>query len=165
MLENIIKVLDSINEWIGRKASWFSLFLVILICADVLMRYLFDFTKIWVIELEIYLFAFLFLFGSGYAFKHEQHVRVDVFYSKLSVKKKAIIDLIGGILFLAPWCIIIIWVGSNYAYFSFLMNEKSPQPGGLPALYILKFGIALGFIFLLLQAISSICKSIIILKN
>lgn len=163
-MQSIIDKIDSMNEWVGKTVSWLTLLLVLLICADVVMRYFFDFTKVWVIELEIYFFAIIFLLGSGYAFKHDKHVRVDVFYSKLSNKKKAFIDLMGTIMFLLPWACIIIWVGYNYSYFSFMMNESSAQPGGIPALYILKFMIVIGFVFLLLQAISTILKSILILK-
>lgn len=163
-MESFINKIDKINDWVGRTVSWLTLFLVLLICADVIMRYLFDFTKVWVIELEIYFFAIIFLLGSGYAFQHDKHVRVDVFYAKLSKKKKAFIDLMGGLLFLLPWTCIIIWVGYNYSYFSLMMNESSAQPGGIPALYILKFMIVVGFFFLLLQAISSILKSVLILK-
>lgn len=164
-MERVINIMDTISERVGKTVSWLTLFLVLLICADVIMRYLFDFTKVWIIELEIYFFAIIFLLGSGYAFKHDKHVRVDVFYSKLTKKKQAFINLIGGIFFLLPWTCIIIWVGYNYSYFSFMMNESSAQPGGLPALFVLKFMIVLGFVFLLCQAISSILKSILILKS
>lgn len=164
-MNRIIHQIEAINEWVGKTVSWLTLFLVLLICVDVVMRYLFDFTKVWIIELEIYFFAIIFLLGSGYAFKHDKHVRVDVFYTKLSPKKKAVVDLLGGLFFLLPWTCIIVWVGYNYSYFSFMMNEGSAQPGGIPALYILKFMIVIGFVFLLLQAISSILKSIQILQS
>lgn len=129
------------------------------------MRYVFDFTLIWVIELEIYFFAFLFLIGSAYAFKHDKHVRVDVFYQKKSEKGKAWINLLGGLFFLLPWCAIVLWVSYNYAWFSLQMNEGSAQPGGLPALYILKFSISIAFALLLLQCIASILKSLIIIRK
>ena len=129
------------------------------------MRYFFDFTLIWVIELEIYFFALLFLLASGYALKHDKHVRVDVFYSKMNKKQKALVDLSGTLLFLIPWCIIIIWVSYNYAYMSFLIGEKSPQPGGLPALYLLKFSIVLAFVLLLIQGLSVMVKSVITLRS
>lgn len=159
------QVLDAINERIGQAISWFTAFLVVLICIDVLMRYLFNFSLIWVGELEIYFFALCFLLGSGYAFKHDKHVRVDLFYSKFSEKGKARVNLIGGLLFLLPWTLIVIIVASRYAYFSFIIGESSPQVGGLPALYILKFSIVVGFILMFLQGISSVSKSLLILLN
>lgn len=159
-MKQAISILDRINQWAGLAVGWFSTALVILICVDVGMRYLFDFTLIWIIELEIYLFAFLFLLSAGYALQKDKHVRVDVFYTRLSDKKKAWIDLIGAVFFLLPWCAVIIWVSYNYAFMSYLIRESSAQPGGLPALYLLKFSIALGFILLFLQGLNSILKSI-----
>lgn len=124
------------------------------------MRYLFDYTVIWVIELEIYLFALIFLGGAAYTFQQDEHVRVDVFYDILSPKKKAMVNLIGGLFFLLPWTWVIMNVGFHYLRMSFEVNESSAQAGGLPMLYILKSFIALGFFFLFLQAIASILKSI-----
>jgi TRAP-type mannitol/chloroaromatic compound transport system permease small subunit len=164
-LERLAIWLEAINEWCGRLVSWLSVLLVALICVDVLMRYFFDFTLIWIIELEIYFFALLFLLASGYALKHDKHVRVDVFYSKMSKKQKATVDFIGTLLFLIPWCVVIIWVSYKYAYMSFLIGEKSPQPGGLPALYLLKFSIVAAFALLLVQGISVMVRSVITWKG
>lgn len=164
-MKKAIDFLETINEKAGNLVSWVAVLMVIVISLDVIIRYLFQFTFIWMIETEIYFFGIMFLLGSGYTFKYGKHVRVDVFYAKLSEKGRAWIDLIGGVLFLIPWSYIIISSSWRYAYSSFLMGESSAQPGGLPALYILKFCITLGFIFLLLQGVSSILKSIQIIFN
>jgi len=162
-MQKAINIINNITERVGNVASWFAVLMVIIISLDVIIRYLFKFTFIWIIELEIYLFGFMFLLGSGYALKHEKHVRVDVFYSKLTDKKKAIVNILGGVLYLVPWCYITVSAAWKYTYSSFLMGESSPQPGGLPALYILKFAIALGFFLLLLQGIAHILTAITIL--
>lgn len=85
-----------------------------------------------------------------------------MFY-KLSEKGKAWIDLLGGSFLLIPWCYVVIVSSWYYALSSFLIGEDFPQPGGLPAVYILKFCITLGFSVLLLQGISHILKSLQIL--
>ena len=120
---------------------------------------------IWLVELEIYFFALIFLLGAGYVFQHDKHVRVDVFYSEGKPKTKAWVNLIGGILFLLPWCVVVLQVAYRYAQNSFLINESSSQPGGLPALYLLKSAIFIGFTFLLLQAIASVIRSLIIILD
>lgn len=165
-MEKTIKFLNNLTEKIGNLVSWLSVLMVIIISLDVIIRYLFKFTFIWITELEIYLFGFLFLLGAGYTLKHDQHVRVDVFYTKLSEKGRAWVDLLGGLLYLIPWCYVTITSSWRYAYSSFAMGESSPQPGGLPALYILKFAITIGFVLLLIQGVSTILNSInIILKK
>ena len=161
----IIAGIEKIVAVLGRWSSWFNIFLVLLICADVCMRYLFRFSVIWVIELETYFFAIIFLLGSAYAFQEEQHVRVDIFYTKHSEKRKALINILGGLLFLIPWCIVIIIVGSKYGWMSFKIRESSSQPGGLPAIYLLKSLITIGFVLLFLQGIASILKSILQFSN
>jgi len=164
-MRSLISSIDSISERVGKLFAWSSTLLVLLISLDVAMRYLFDFTLIWIIELEIYFFALLFIMGSAYAFKHDKHVRVDVFYSQFSVKKKAWTNLIGGLLFLLPWTIAVVLITGRYALYSFKIREASPQPGGLAALYILKFFVVIGFFLLFLQALSSIFKSYLIIVN
>ena len=98
-MESWIRQLELINERAGRFFSWSTGLLVLLICVDVIMRYAFNFTLIWILEMESYLFAVCFLMASGYAFKHDRHVRVDVFYCNYSTKGKAWTNFLGGIFF------------------------------------------------------------------
>ena len=158
-MKKLIDMIDNLSEKIGTIVSWVSVFLVLVISLDVVIRYVFKFTYIWINELETHLFALMFLLASGYALKRENHVRIDVLYAGFSEKTKAWINLIGGVLLLFPWCYIIILYSWEYAYNSFLIREGSSQPGGIPALYVLKFSIPLGFMFLLLQGLSSVLNS------
>ncbi|WP_438711471.1 TRAP transporter small permease subunit [Aquimarina muelleri] len=161
----VINFLDWIGKKTGSLVSWISVGLAIVIGLDVIIRYIFQFTNVWMVEIEVYLFGMLFLLASGYTFKYEKHVRVDVFYSKLSKKGKAWVDVLGGVCLLIPWCYVVIVSSWYYGLSSFLIGETSAQPGGLPALYVLKFCITLGFVFLLLQGVSHILKSIQIIVN
>ena len=159
-MQKVIDILDWIGEKTGKIVRWTAVVLALVIGIDVIIRYLFKFTYVWMIEIEIYLFGMLFLLASGYTFKYDNHVRVDVFYGKLSEKRRAWIDLLGGVGLLIPWCYVVIVSSWYYALSSFIIGENSPQPGGLPALYILKFCFTLGFSLLLLQGVSHILKSI-----
>lgn len=159
-MNQIIRILEGICAALGKAVGYLTALLVLLIGVDVLTRYFFNFTYIWVIELEVYFFAFIFLIGGGYAFQKDTHVRVDVFYSKMSLRGQAWVNLIGGILFLLPWCVVVLYISFGYAMASYQIGERSPQPGGLPALYLLKFSIVLAFALMILQALASILKSI-----
>ncbi|MBQ4820453.1 TRAP transporter small permease subunit [Aquimarina sp. MMG016] len=164
-MQKIISTLDWIGEKVGALVSWVAALLAVVIGLDVIIRYVFQFTYVWMIEIEIYLFGMMFLLASGYTFKYENHVRVDIFYTKLSKKGKAWVNLLGGTCLLIPWCYVVIVSSWYYALSSFMIGESSPQPGGLPALYILKFCITIGFTLLLLQGISHILKSVQIIFN
>ena len=164
-LQRYIITIGRINEWVGQKVAWLTAALVVLVCGDVIIRYIFKDTAAWIMELEWHLFALVFILGAAYTFKHDKHVRVDLFYDKFSEKDRALVNLIGGIVLLIPWCIMIIIFSWRFAWGSFLMNETSPNPGGLPALYLIKFSITLGMFLLLLQAIASVAEAILVLRK
>ncbi|MDA9332727.1 TRAP transporter small permease subunit [Saprospiraceae bacterium] len=157
---SIITIIESIIRWIGEKSSYINVLLVMIICIDVFMRYILNTTQTWVIELEWHLFALIFLLGASYTLQGDQHVRVDLFYADRSNKSKAWINLAGTLLFLVPWCLILINSSFNYATNSWMMNEGSPNPGGLPARYIIKYCMTFGFVLLLLQGIAVIYRSV-----
>ena len=146
------------NGW-EKKVAWIGAILVVLICFDVFSRYVFNVSKIWIIELEWHLFGILFLLSAAYTWKHDRHVRVDLFYEKYSEQKKAWINFIGTLIFVVPWCVLVIHCSLDYAINSLSFRESSPNPNGLPARYIIKFAISLSFILLLLQAFSVLIKS------
>ncbi|RMG23017.1 MAG: TRAP transporter small permease subunit [Bacteroidetes bacterium] len=158
-LRDITRYIDKLIEYLGKGTSWLAGLLVVLVCYNVMMRYVFNSSKIYLTELEWHIFAAMFLLGAAYALQHEKHVRVDVFYSRFSPKTKAWVNLLGTLLFLIPFCLMVIVTSFRFARNSFLMREGSPDPAGLPALYVIKFTITLGFFFLLLQAISLLLKS------
>ena len=153
-------MIESIIRSVGKAAGWLTLLLVILICVDVFMRYVFSNSQEWMLELEWHLFALVFLLGGAYALQADQHVRVDVWYTHRSEKTKAWINLLGTVFLLIPWCLIVIYTSYSYAENSFLINERSADPGGLPFRYIIKFSISVGFVLLLLQALVLIVKNV-----
>ena len=164
-LKFIIRFANNVNEWVGKTASWLTLFLVLLVCIDVGRRYILNSASVWGMELEWHLFAAIFLLGAGYAFKHDRHVRVDLFYSNFSDRDKAWTNLVGGIVFLIPWCILIVMVSYSYAFVSFVDMEESPDPDGLPFRFIIKFTVTVGVGLLLLQGIANVAESLLVLMN
>lgn len=164
ILEKISNFLSEINERVGQAAAWITGILMLLICFNVTTRYLFNSSDAWRTELEWHLFALIFLLGAGYALKHDKHVRVDLFYAKFSEKQKAIVNFIGTLVFLLPWCAVIIYASYKYAHSSWMMNEGSPD-NGLPARYLIKFAITTGFVLLFLQAISLLMSSLSTIIN
>ena len=164
-LTAVAKWIDTLNEWVGRGVAWITLGLVLVVFADVVMRYLFNTSFVFTQELEWHLFAFIFLIGGGYTLLHDGHVRVDIIYQRLGFKGKAWVNLIGVILFLIPGCAMIITTSFKFAYTSFSIMEGSPDPGGIPFRFVLKGCITVGFILLLLQGISLGLHSLLQILN
>ena len=159
----IVKVIDNLIEKIGDFTQWFASILVFLVCMDVILRYTIGFSSAFFAELEWHIFSFFFLIGAAYTLKDDKHVRVDVFYARFSEKSKALVNLFGTLFFLIPFCVIIIKGSIPYTEFAFRLSEGSPDPGGLPARFIVKSFIVIGFSLLFLQAISLVLKSIFVL--
>ncbi|MFP4097117.1 MAG: TRAP transporter small permease subunit [Cyclobacteriaceae bacterium] len=160
-LESVSNFIDGMNEIIGKGVSWLTTALVLLICYDVAARYLFNTSSSGIVELEWHIFSFIFLLGAAYTLKHDKHVRVDVFYQNFSPKAQAWVNLVGTILFLVPFCYITIITSLKFTGNAYAINEGSPDPGGLPARFIVKGAIPLGFLLLLLQAFSLAFRSIL----
>ncbi|MEQ8905356.1 TRAP transporter small permease subunit [Ekhidna sp.] len=153
-------VIDKLNNVIGKGVSWLTLVLVLIIVIDVILRYSLSITSAASFEMEWHLFAAIFLLGAGYTLKEDKHVRVDVFYHRFTERSKAWVNLIGTIFLLFPFCAIGFWESLSFVFSSFQLGETSPQPGGLPARWIIKSTIPLGLILLGLQGTSLIMQSI-----
>ena len=164
-LKYLINLIESFSEWSGRIIAWLVLAMVLVIGYDVVMRYVFLSGSVGLQELEWHLFALLFLLGAAYTFKHDSHVRVDIFYKSrwTNGRKRAWIDLLGGLFFLTPFCLLIIISSIPFITNSFAMAEGSPDPGGLPWRYLLKSAIPLGFSLLLLQGIAHMMRCFVVL--
>ncbi len=164
ILLNISSKIDKFTERTGQCISWLVIFLVLLVGYDVFMRYLFQSGSIGIQELEWHLFSIIFLIGAAYTLKHDEHVRLDIFYHSkfLNDRHRAWIDAFGALFILLPFCLLIIistWPSISQAYHS---NEMSPDPGGLPARWLIKSMIPLGFVLLLLQGIAESIKKLLI---
>ncbi|MGA8262937.1 MAG: TRAP transporter small permease subunit, partial [Ignavibacteriaceae bacterium] len=112
-----------------------------------------------------HLFAIIFLLAAAYTFRIDDHVRVDVVYTRFSDKTKAWVNFLGVIFFLIPLCVIVIYTSNHFVINSFRMGETSPDAGGLPARYILKAVIPLSFFLILLQGIAIAFKSFLEIKE
>lgn len=156
----VYRSIDALNEWVGRAVSWVTFLLVLVVFADVVMRYLFKTSFVFTQELEWQLFSFIFLVGAGYTLLHDGHVRVDIVYQQLSPKGRAWVNLIGVIFFLIPGCILVINTSGWFAYNAWVVGEGSPDPGGIPYRFIIKSAIPVGFVLLLLQGVSMGIKSV-----
>ncbi len=162
-LLKISHAIDFINEWIGRLTYWLVLLMVAVGAWNVLGRYIgriigTNLTSNALIEIQWYLFDVVFLLGAAYALKYNEHVRVDIFYKGWSLRRKALANFLGNIIFLIPFSSLIIYYSWGTVVNSWKILEMSPDPGGLPR-YPIKSAIIIAFILLILQGISEAIKN------
>lgn len=160
-LERLACAIDAFNEWSGRLVAWLVLAMVLIICWDVAMRYLFQSGSIMLQELQWHLFSLVFLLGAAYTLRHDGHVRVDVFLRsrRIGPRGRAAVDLFGTALFLVPFCVLVIHGSLPFVENSYRFGEGSPDPGGLSHRFLLKAAIPLGFALLLLQGLALMIRS------
>jgi len=158
-MQQIINYIESFIEWTGRTISWLTLGMVLLTFLVVLLRYVFNTGWIALQESINYMHALVFLIGAAYTLKHNEHVRVDIVYSKLSARGKAWIDLLGHVFILLPVMLFIFWVSWDYIIASWNVFESSGEAGGLPAVFLLKSSILLMSVLLILQSIAHMLKA------
>lgn len=162
------KLIDSIHhftDWTGRSVSWLTLGMVLVTFCVVFLRYVFDIGWIALQESVSYMHALVFLIGAAYTLKYDEHVRVDIFYSKLGPRGQAWINFLGSLLILLPVMVFIIWVSREYVVESWAVLESSRETGGLPGIFLLKSCIILMSMLLILQAIAQLLQSLLTIMD
>lgn len=150
---------------IGKTISFLLFLMVLNVSFDVMMRYLFHNSSVGMQEMEWHLFAVIFLFGIGIALKEEGHVRVDFLFDNFSVRKKAIINILGTLFFLLPFALLILTGSFEFVNDAYITQEISEDPGGLPFRWLIKGMIPLSFIFLSFSAVGYILQNIRLYKE
>lgn len=161
VIRMIAQFADRLNGFVGASVAWLTLLMVVVTCGVVLARYVFDFGSIALQESVIFMHGSVFMLGVAYTLKEKGHVRVDVLYERFSQKTKALIDLIGHLIFLVPFSLFILWTSLGYVEFAWSLKESSAQPGGLPGVYLFKTLIPIMAALLLIQGISEILKALL----
>ena len=156
-LLKLSRAIDALNEKAGWVATWLVLVACLISAGNAVMRWGFDMSSNAWLEVQWYLFAGMVMLGAGYTLRRNEHVRVDVFYSRYGERRRAWLDLLGAIFFLLPMSVIIGWLSWPLFAESYAIGEVSGNAGGLirwPA----KILLPIGFFLLTLQGVSEIIK-------
>ncbi|WP_417588118.1 TRAP transporter small permease subunit [Pararhodobacter oceanensis] len=159
----ISRFLDRPSRVIGASLFWLVAATVLLKFSTVAMRYLFSTTSIKLQDSVIYSHATLFMLMAGYAWLRDDHVRVDMFYARMSARGRAVVDLASVLFGVIPLCIILGWFSWRYVSAAWQIFEGALFFGGLPYTYLLK-SVILAFVALLLvQALAIALRCIAVI--
>ena len=164
-MNTLMKQLEWIAEWTGRAVAWMTLLMVLLTFLIVVLRYVFNLGWIGMQESVTYLHAIVFMLGAAYTLKHEEHVRVDIFYRDMSPQRRARVDLLGTLFLLTPVCLFIFFASWDYVLNSWSLREGSADPGGLPIVYLLKATLLVMPLLVLIQGLAQALRAWAVLKN
>ncbi len=154
---------------LGRVISWMVMLMVAISAFNAIARWLgrwigINLSSNLYLELQWYLFSLIFLLGAAYALKENAHVRVDVIYGRLRARSRAVINVIGSVVMLMPFCLFVLWVSWPSIRNSWVVREGSPDPSGLPR-YPIKAVIIVAFVLLLAQGVAELIKDMRIMRS
>jgi len=159
-LSFFLRVIDSINDRVGKTVSFLTVFLAALILYEVVRRSMFNTPTTWCYELSIFVYGTLTVMGGSYTLLHKAHVNVDIVYGRLSQRQRAIIDLLTSTL-LFFFCVVLLWYGGRFAWESLLLLETTNTVWD-PPIYPLKLTIPIAAFLLLLQGLAKFFRDLII---
>jgi TRAP-type mannitol/chloroaromatic compound transport system permease small subunit len=165
MLRQLARRTDAFQERVGRFASFVVLGMVLVVFADVVLRYGLGRSSVFMQEMEWHLFAVSYMVAAGYTMLYDEHVRVDILYSSWPPRRRAWANFIFALVFFFPSVFLVIYTTIPFLRNSWMVNEGSPDPGGVPARWILKSVIIIGFTLLGLQGISETIKNFYVARG
>jgi TRAP-type mannitol/chloroaromatic compound transport system permease small subunit len=163
-LLNLSGRIDALSGLIGRTIMWLILAAVLLSAGNAIARKAFHMGSSAFTEMQWYLYSAVFLLGAGYAFLKNVHVRIDFISSRLTARGRSWVDIVGILVFLTPFCWMLIQMSWPLFVKAWQSGEMSQNAGGLirwPVYLLLPVGIAL----LLLQSVSELIKRIAFLRG
>lgn len=158
-LARLSALIDGVNHHIGRSAAWLALAMVLVQFAVVVMRYVFGVGSIMMQEAIVYMHGVLFMMAAADTLLQDEHVRVDIFYARAGTSRKALVNLLGCMLLILPFCILLFAVSLDYVSISWSVREGSRETSGIQGIYLLKSVILVFAVQMGLQAVSGIIKN------
>ena len=156
---------DTFAKYLGVIISFLLILMMVNVAFDTLNRYLMNSNSVALQEMEWHLFSVIILLGTSYTLNKEGHVRVDIFYTNFSAKKKAIINMIGVIIFVLPLSLLVAFGSLGFVEESYIFMEQSGDPGGLHYRFIIKGLIPASFFILIFMSIGYFARNYPLLKR
>ncbi|MFC7368947.1 MULTISPECIES: TRAP transporter small permease subunit [Vreelandella] len=158
----LLRWLDGLTEGVGRAVAWLVIIMMVVQFAVVVMRYFLGVNSIVMQESVMYMHAAVFMLGAAWTLKRDGHVRVDIFYRRLTARGRAWVDFLGTLLLLIPVSLFIAVSSFQYVRSSWVIMERSPD-GGIPGVFLLKTLILAMVGLLLVQAVAQLIRQLLII--
>ncbi|AWY01611.1 C4-dicarboxylate ABC transporter permease [Marinomonas primoryensis] len=159
LLEIVTTKIDRLSIFIGKAGSLALPVLIVVILANVFLRYVFNLGLVELEEVQWHLNAIVVMSCLAYSYQANEHVRADVFHNTFSPRKKAWVEILGVLFLLFPYTGLVGWHAWSIASYSWTLREGSPMPSGLPARYLIKGVMALGLSLLTLQGFAVLTRN------
>jgi TRAP-type mannitol/chloroaromatic compound transport system permease small subunit len=163
--QRVLHTIDGISTWVGKAAAWLILVLMMVVCVEVVKRYMLNAPTAWIFDLSNMLYGTLFMLAGAYTLAQNAHVRGDFLYSSMKPRTQATLDLILYLVFFVPGIAALIYAGSYYAADSWRIDEHSNVTANGPPVYQFKAVIPIAGALVMLQGIAEIVRCIVCVRT
>ena len=166
-MQQLKSILERISELTGSVMAWLTVLMVLGTFVIVVLRYVFDLGWISMQESIVWMHAAVFMLGASYTLKHNEHVRVDIFYRRTTAERRAWVNVVGTVVFLLPLAGFVAVTSWDYVSTSWAIREASREAGGLPFPFvpIMKSLIPATAVLLILQGIADLIGAVLVLTR
>ena len=165
-MRKALRIIDSISDYTAGLVKWFCYALVLVVVFDVVMRYVFNAPTVWGYETAMMTGGSIYVLAWAYTHRHHRHVRVDVIYSHLSLRRKAIIDVVGTLFLLFPVMILLIYASGDWAWRAWSIGERSHETYWYPPMAPFRTAVLIAFCLFTFQAAAQFIRDFyVMVKN
>ncbi|MEM9384250.1 MAG: TRAP transporter small permease subunit [Pseudomonadota bacterium] len=167
LLARSVRAIEGVCAGVGQVVAWCTLAMVLLTFVVVVLRYQFEFGRIWLQELSTWMHGLVFLLAAAYTLQLDEHVRVDLFYRRMSERQRALVDLSGVFALLLPVAGFVLWSTWPYAVASWVRQESSRATDGLPFPFVplAKSALVLMAILVIFQGLALALRAVATLQG
>jgi TRAP-type mannitol/chloroaromatic compound transport system permease small subunit len=159
----ITDALEWLNVRIGEFVAYWAVISVFVYYYEVIARFVFNSPTNWVHESMFLMYGMQYVLCGAYAYREDQHVRVDVFYVKLSPRGRAIADIVTSVFFFI-FILTLTWTGARFAMDAINNNEVSFTEWGIQY-WPVKLALPVGGALMALQGLSKLIKDIVLVTG
>ena len=159
-MRKVLKTIDSINEFVGEQMKWVVLFLILVVCSEVMMRYVFNSPTSQLPVIQTWTGTTLYILAFGYVMLHKGHVRVDVLYTRFSDRMKAIMDVILFFVFFVPAIGSLLYSGYNWMIHAWVAGERSMLTYWYPPMAPVRTIVFIGLSLFFLQGLATLYRDL-----
>jgi TRAP-type mannitol/chloroaromatic compound transport system permease small subunit len=164
-VQRFLHTIDGISTWVGKAAAWLIVLLMLVVCVEVIKRYLLNAPTAWIFDAENMLYGSLFMLAGAYTLAQNAHVRGDFLYSSMRPRTQATLDLILYVAFFVPGIAALIYAGADFAADSWRIGEHSNVTANGPPVYQFKSVMPIAGALVMLQGLAEILRCIVCLRT
>ena len=163
--EHWLQIADRISTWAGKACAWLIMLLMFTVCIEVFKRYLLNMPTAWIFDATNMMYGTLFMLCGAYTLAQDAHVRGDFLYSSMSSRTQATLDLVLYVAFFIPGVVALVYAGTDYAAYSWHIDEHSNVTANGPPVYQFKTVIPLAGVLVMIQGLAEIARCVVCLKT